>query len=139
VGSLILFLACGKKGPPVPPKAIIPPAIKDLKAEVLGDKVKLTWSMPRKDNAVFDGLEHFRVCKYKSHSSVELCAGCPIPFERFLDIKLKDPEPAQVEGDRVIWHDTIDVDYRYAYKVVVYHKSGGVSKDSNIVRFVTEP
>ena len=138
-GLVILCLACGKKGPPVPPKAIIPPAVKDLKAEVVGDKVRLTWSMPKKENALFEGLEHFKVYKNKVHSSEEVCPGCPIPFEHFLDIKLKDPEPARVEGDLIICHDTIEADHRYAYKVVVYHKSGGVSEDSNTVRFVTKP
>lgn len=137
VGFLILGLGCGKKAPPVAAKATVPPAVKDLKAEVMGDKVRLTWSVPKKGNEVFDGLESFGVYKYESHSSVEMCPGCPIPFEHFLDIKLDDPKPARVEGDRIVCHDKIEADYRYAYKVVVYHKSGGVSDDSNVVRITT--
>ncbi len=137
VGFLILGLECGKKAPPVAPKATVPPAVKDLKAEVMGDKVQLTWSVPKKGDEVFGGLEHFRVYKHKSHSSVEICPGCPIPFEHFLDIKLDDPKPARVEGDRIVCHDKIEADYCYAYKVVVYHKSGGVSDDSNVVRITT--
>ncbi len=136
-GFLLLCLACGKKGPPVPPKPTIPPAITDLQAEVIGDKVQLTWSVPKKDNAFFEGLEYFRVQKYMARSSVELCPGCPIPFQDLLEVKLKAPAPARVEGGRVIFQDAMEVDYRYAYKVVVYHESGGVSKDSNIVEFVT--
>jgi hypothetical protein len=132
-GLLILCLECGKKGPPVAPRAIVPPAVKDLKAEVIGDKVRLTWSVPKKGNKVFNGLEHFGVYKYRSQSSAEMCPGCPIPFEHFLDIKLDDPEPARVEGDRIIWHDDMDAGYHYAYKIMVYHKSGRVSEDSNIV------
>jgi hypothetical protein len=139
VGFLILCLGCGIKGPPVPPEATIPPAVKDLEAQVVEDKVRLTWSMPKKDNALFDGVEHFRVYKYKSHSSIEVCEGCPIPFKPLLDIKLEDPYPAQMEGDSIIYHDAIEANHSYAYKVVVYHKSGGVSEDSNIVHFVTKP
>lgn len=135
---MILCLACGKKAPPVAPRATIPPAVKDLKAEVIGDKVRLTWSVPKKGNKVFDGLGHFGVYKCKSHSSVEMCPGCPIPFEHFLDIKLDDPKPARVEGDSIIFYDNIEADHRYAYKVVVYHKSGGVSEDSNIVRITID-
>jgi len=60
-----------------------------------------------------------------------------MPFERVLDIKPKAPEPARVEGNRIIWHDQVAAGHRYAYKVVVYHKSGGMSEDSNIVQFVT--
>jgi len=132
-GLLILCLECGKKGPPVPPRAIVPPAVKDLKAEVIGDKVRLTWSVPKKGDKVFNGLKHFGVYKYRSHSSAEMCPGCPIPFEHFLDIKLDDPGPARIEGDRIVWHDDMDAGYHYAYKIMVYHKSGGVSEDSNIV------
>ena len=133
VGLLTLCLECGKKAPPVPPEATVPPAVKDLKAEVILDKVRLTWSVPKKGNTLFDGLEHFRVYKHQSHSSVEMCPGCPISFEQFIDIKLDDRKAARVEGDRITWHDKIEADRRYAYKVVVYHKSGGVSEDSNIV------
>ena len=133
-GLLILSLECGKKAPPVAPEATVPPPVKDLKAEVIGDRVRLTWSVPKKGNTVFDGLTHFGVYKYDSHKSEEMCPGCPIPFEHFLDIKLDDPKPARVEGDRIIFHDIIEADHRHAYKVVVYHKSGGVSEDSNIVR-----
>jgi len=131
-------LACGKKAPPVAPRATVPPAVKDLKAEVIGDKVRLTWSVPKKGNTLFDGLEHFRVYKYESHSSVETCPGCPIPFKHLFDVKLDDPKPARLEGNRMIYYDGIKADHRYAYKVVVYHKSGGVSDDSNIVQFVVK-
>jgi hypothetical protein len=139
VGFLILCLGCGIKSPPVPPKATIPPAVKDLEAQVVGDKVQLTWSMPKKDDELVEGLAYFGVYKYKSHSSIEVCEGCPIPFEHFLDIKLEDPYPAQMEGDSIIYHDAIEANHSYAYKVVVYHNSGGVSEDSNIVHFATEP
>jgi hypothetical protein len=138
VGFLILSLGCGKKAPPVAPEARVPPAIKDLRAEVIEDKVRLTWSVPKKGNKVFEGLEHFGVYKYRWHSSVEMCPGCPIPFQHFLDIKLDDPKPARVEGGRVICYDNVEADHRHAYKVVVYHKSGGVSEDSNIVRITID-
>jgi hypothetical protein len=138
-GLLILCLECGKKAPPVAPEATVPPAVKNLKAEVVGDKVQLTWSMPKKGKKVFEGLEHFGIYKYEAHSSVEMCPGCPIPFEHFVDIRLDDTKAAQVEGDRITWHDKIKSDHRYAYKIIVYHRSGGVSKDSNIVQFVVKP
>ena len=135
LGFLIFFPQCGKKAPPAAPEAIVPPVVKDLKAEIIGDRVLLTWSVLNKGNTLFDGLEHFGVYKFESHSSAEICPGCPIPFEHYLDIKLDDPRPARVEGDRIVFLETIKADQRYAYKVVVYHKSGGESKDSNIVEF----
>ena len=137
-GLLVLCLGCGKKAPPVAPRKTVPPAVNDLKADVVGDDVRLIWSVPKKGQEVFEGLEYFRLYKHRWHRSVEMCPGCPIPFEDYLDIKLDDPEPARVEGDQIVCHDKIEPGHHYAYKVVVYHKSGGTSKDSNIVRFETK-
>ena len=136
-GLLVLCLECGKKAPPVAPRVTVPPAVNDLKAEVVGDEVRLIWSLPKKGNEVFEGLEYFRLYKHSRHRSVEMCTGCPIPFEDYLEIKLRDPKPARVEGDHIVCHDKIEPDHGYAYKLVVYHESGGASKDSNIVRFET--
>jgi hypothetical protein len=131
-------MACGVKGPPVAPKPTIPPAVKDLKAEVVGDMVRLTWSLREEGDVPIEGIEHIEVYRYHSPVSEKFCAGCPIPFQRVLDIKLKDPQPARLEGPRMIWHDEIEPGHRYAYKVVLHHKSGGISEDSNVVQFVTE-
>ncbi|NVM20508.1 MAG: hypothetical protein HWN68_01850 [Desulfobacterales bacterium] len=139
LGFLLLHAGCGKKGPPVAPRAVIPPPVKDLKGEVVGDMVRLTWSIPQKDEAAFEGIAGFKLHRHKAHNSDATCPGCPIPFKPFLDIRLKDPAPAKVEADRIICYDEIEPEHRYAYKVVVYHKTGGMSEDSNIVDFVVKP
>ena len=133
LGCLLFYLGCGKKGPPVAPRAVVPPPVKDLKAELAGDEVQLTWSVPTKNGAPLEGIEGFRVFKRQVHDSVAPCPGCPVPFDEFLDIKLEYPEPARVEGGRVFCRDKVVPEGPYAYKVIVYHKSGGVSQDSNIV------
>lgn len=133
LGFLLFHLGCGKKGPPVAPRAVVPPPVKDLKAELVGGEVRLTWSIPTKNGAAFEGIEGFRVFRRKVHDSVAPCPGCPVPFDELLDIKLEYPEPARVRGGRVIYRDKVAPDGRYAYKIIVYHKSGGVSQDSNIV------
>jgi hypothetical protein len=131
--ALLFLLACGKKGPPVAPRAVVPPAVQDLKAELVGGEVQLTWSIPTKNGAAFEGIEGFRVFRRNVHDSVAPCPGCPLPFDERLDIKLEYPEPARVEGGRLIYLDKVAPDGRYAYKIIVYHKSGGVSRDSNVV------
>lgn len=134
LGSLLLHPGCGRKGPPLAPQAVVPPAVKDLKAELVGDEVLLSWSIPTKGDTIVKGIDGFRVFRHKAHNSVAPCPGCPIPFgDEFLDVQLRYPEADQVEGNRVIWHDRIEPEYRYAYKILSYHKSGGVSDDSNIV------
>ncbi len=141
-GSVVLILfafllfngGCGRKGPPVPPETIIPPAIKDLKAEVVRQKVWLSWSVPTKNGSVFDGIEGFEVFRHKAGDSTEICSGCPIPFSELAEIKLVSLESSRIEGNAVTFYDRVEPGYRYAYKVRVHHESGGVSNDSNIVK-----
>lgn len=138
LGVWLLVLGCGRKAPPLPPLVIVPPSISDLKAETVGNAVQLTWSIPKKGDAPFEGIEGFRVFRYTARASASPCLGCPIPFGEFLELKLKHPDPARIEKGRVIFTDTWDAAYQYVYKVVVFHNSGGVSDDSNIVH-VTAP
>ncbi len=133
LGLLLLHLGCGKKGPPVAPWAVVPPPVKDLKAELVGSEVQLTWSIPTENGAAFEGIEGFRVFKRRVHDSAAPCPGCPVPFDECLDIKLAYPEPALVAGGRVVWRDNVVPDGPCAYKVIVYHERGGESEDSNIV------
>ena len=133
LGLLVFHLGCGKKGPPVAPRAVVPPAVKDLKAEPVGDEVQLTWSIPTDNGAAFEGIEGFRVFRRPVRASAAPCPGCSVPFDECLDIKLAYPEPARVTAGRVVWRDKSAPDGPYAYKVIVYHKGGGVSEDSNIV------
>jgi hypothetical protein len=137
-GCLLLGLGCGLKGPPVPPETTVPPNITDLKAVVTGDAVRLSWTLPREEDGVFHGLEFFRVYRYQAPVSHQLCEGCPIPFQQVLDIHLDNPAPAWVEEGRMLWEDRVEPGHRYAYMITVHHESGGVSKDSNVVQFVTE-
>lgn len=135
----LMHLGCGKKSAPVPPRVVVPPPVRDLKAEPVGDEVRLTWTIPKKGDTIFEGIKRFRVFKHKAHGSVARCPGCPIRFDTFFDIRLKDPLRGRVEGDRVICYDKIKSGYRHAYKVVVYHQSGGVSEASNIVELTAGP
>jgi hypothetical protein len=57
-----------------------------------------------------------------------------LSFEEIREITLSNPAPARMEDGRVAFAVAYDAAFRYAFKVLVYHKSGGVSGDSNIVR-----
>jgi hypothetical protein len=129
---LLLALGCGRKAAPVPPIVVVPPPVNDLKAEVIDGRLMLTWSIPTKDGRAVGGITGFRVFKYQAQNDGALCPGCPMPFEEFVEIELKKPQPARVEGTRVLLEDRFDPAYPCVYKVVAYHKSGGVSEDSNV-------
>ena len=45
----LLWVACGKKGPPVSLDRIVPEVIRDLQASVRNERVILQWSFPREN------------------------------------------------------------------------------------------
>jgi hypothetical protein len=132
VAVLLLLLGCGRKGPPVPRAATIPPPVRDLTAEVLEKEVHLAWSIPKKGETGFPGIAGFQVYRHAVHRSEPPCPGCPLSFQEILKIGLSDPASARIHDGRVGCTTRFDPAVRYAFKVVVVHKSGGVSDDSNI-------
>jgi len=47
--SSLLFLSCGRKGPPVPPEIKVPAAVEKVSAVSRGDRVYLSWARPTKN------------------------------------------------------------------------------------------
>jgi hypothetical protein len=138
LASLVLCSSCGQRGSPVVPQSSPPPAVTDLRAVPVGDKLQLTWSLPRQGDRVYAGLDQFKLYKHVFRRPADWCADCPVPFREFLDIFVGAPWPARIEGDRVIFMDTMEADHLYAYKVVTYHRNGAASQDSNLA-FWPEP
>lgn len=87
VGLLVLLCvlilapgACGKKGPPRPPKAPGLPVVKDLRAVIDNGKVRLAWTIP----AGSEGVAGFII--ERSKPAKESCPGCPREFEELRKI-----------------------------------------------------
>jgi hypothetical protein len=112
---------------------IVPPAVNDLQAEIFEEGIRLRWSIPIDDEDEMDGIRGFRLDYYKTANGDALCLGCPIPFRDSTFIRWEFPAPAVIEGKQVTYWDQFEPDIHCAYKVVAYHRSGGVSADSNIV------
>ncbi|MBW2108031.1 MAG: hypothetical protein JRI36_05105 [Deltaproteobacteria bacterium] len=129
VAVVLLLCGCGKKGPPIPPQALIPPPVSDLEAGVFGRTVRLSWSIP----GPVEAIKHFKVYAYRVRSSSPPCPGCPLSFHELVEIDPASPSPGRVRNGRVTVSTGFDPQFRYGFKVVVIHKTGGVSEDSNIV------
>ena len=123
---LFVGIACGKKGPPVPPKSIIPPSVKDLKGEMIQERVRLSWTMPR-------GEKQCRLLKAVVPLTEEPCADCPVRFTEQVEIDTTDSKMVDMEGDKVTYWESAAPGRRYIYKVIVISEDGAESKDSNIV------
>lgn len=130
--TFVIVPACGKKGPPRPPRAVTPPAVSDLSAKVEGERIQLSWSIPRRDDEVVEGIEGFQIFRYRTQDREKLCPDCPMDFRTFK--KVDAPTAGTEDRGRVTAYDVLERGYGYAYKVLVLHESGGVSKDSNIAK-----
>lgn len=125
-------LSCGKKGPPVPPRAVPPPAVPMLSMELEGDDLTLIWTAPEGSKRVVSDLGGFFIYRSKQSVSAPECKDCPILFTRIGTV----PYEGQAPGTETItFSETLEKGIRYIYKVTVYSKSGLISGDSNLVSF----
>lgn len=122
----LIFVACGKKRAPVPPREKPPASVKDLKETIQGERLTLTWTAPS-----LKRLAGFYV--YRSRTSVKepVCKECPILFTRIATISLDTID----DTSRFSHSETLETGYHYIYKVAAYSVAGLVSNDSNRVTF----
>ena len=130
----LAFFGCGKKGLPVPPHHIQPPAINDLAASIDSDTLKLIWTIPGGEKMT-EGLLGFTVYRSKVPVSESDCKDCPLLFKPVSDISV-ETKTFQGSGNRESrYHETLEKGYKYVYKVVSYTKWDR-SADSNHAEFI---
>ena len=129
LAACILLWCCGKKEPPRPPSRLKPPAVKDLSHRIEGNRVKLSWRIPRKENRNQADITGFRVYESKIPLSESDCRNCPIQFKRFDDVSvLNTGRKAQFHAER-----TLEPGYRYIFTVRGVSDNYMLSKDSNYI------
>jgi hypothetical protein len=123
----LCILGCGKKEMPSAPRQVPPQPVADLRGQLTGSRIELTWSYS-KSNAGSAPITGFGV--YRASEPVsESCDHCPILFQRVADIPFVEGR----DGASVMtYRDTLEKGQRYRYKVICYSKGLG-SKDSNVV------
>lgn len=134
----ILFLAggCGYKNDPVPPDAIVPNAIEDLRYSVSEKGVALTWTFPKETirGTVLTDIATFDVYRAVVPMN-DYCPTCPIPFSEAIQV------PGGVvdsESTRQGTYETalLRSGHKYFFKVNARTSWWAASSDSNIVSFV---
>jgi predicted small lipoprotein YifL len=135
-GSSLLWIGCGKKGPPRPPRRLLPPAVKDLEYTVHNDMVKLSWTVPGKEGS-HSAAPLATVKVFRSRMSAEdaSCENCPIRFAVCGDIPVHKQRSEESKPIRMSYTEFVETGYHYIYKVAVFDENGIGGKDSNIVRF----
>jgi hypothetical protein len=83
--GVLLCAGCGKKGDPIPPRLILPPAIADLTADSVAEGILLGWSAPGPDGRI----DHFRILRSDTAAD-QACPGCPQDYRTFATLKVAD-------------------------------------------------
>lgn len=128
-GLLILsFLACGKKGDPIPPRLVPPPAVTDLKVWTEKGFTYLVWRMP-------DGkmdIDRIRILRSDLEIAGDDCPGCPRTYVQVEDLFFRDSKIIRVDPERVRYVDEgAKAGHLYTYKVVLCDSYGNCGRDSN--------
>lgn len=132
---LILLLAgCGKKGNLVPPEALVPAPVADLKVEQQGERFMVSWSRPGREEGggALKDLAGFRLYRRELLPPGEDCEECPNAYRLVASVDLEYPQGVLVRGERFFFLDDEPAAGKgYRYKVVSYKRDGTLSRDSN--------
>lgn len=105
VAWVILLAGCGTPGAPLPPSLNLPDRVTDLAAARNGNRVTLTWTMPRRntDKLLLKGIVAVRVCRREgadaeialcdSAGTLELAPGLKGSFDEVLPSSLSSGAP----------------------------------------------
>ena len=127
IAFLLLFAGCGKKGPPVPMRILLPGGIKDLTGEVKDGALFLSFSIPATDRA---GRQ---VTDLGGFSMFKNCSTCVGGFEPWKEIRLDEKQGYTIVNGKVyIYDDDLNPGNRYAYRVHPMTKLGTIGEGSNI-------
>jgi len=124
-----LLPGCGRKGPPIPPRQIVPPAVTDLGVNMEGDILRLMWSIPQTGGKPAPEVAGFIVYRSKTMLT-DACQKCPNRFRQIADIvigsKVSRKKP-------LLYTETIESGYEYRYKVTAYTRKRIMGAESNVV------
>lgn len=123
---LISLSGCGVKGSPVPPVYVKPPAVMDLQHQVTGNQLNLTWSVPDiQPGGKQSSIAGAKVFRLKQPIESVPCQDCSRTFT------LMRRMPAR--SGTMQFQDTLEKEFAYYYKIVLYDSGNHDGEDSNIV------
>ena len=131
LAATIIIGGCGKKGPPVPPSGNKPPSVRDLAYGLTGNTLKLSWSIPQTTEKAKSPVAGFLIFRSQQSAPDRECSNCQVIFKEVGDV----PVRGQPRVAPLVFTQTIELGYRYIYKVKAYDDGGIAGKDSNFVQF----
>jgi hypothetical protein len=134
-GSSFLWIGCGRKGPPLPPRRPLPPVVKDLEYSVHNNRVELSWTVPSAEGRSAAPATAVKVFRSRLSAEEAGCENCPIRYSVSGDIPIHKKRSEKSKPTRMSYTEFVEPGYRYIYKVTVYDEYGIGGKDSNVVKF----
>lgn len=129
VASLAL-LACGRRGPPVPPRHVTPAAVESLRAEPGETDILVSWVRPSRneDGSPLTDLGEFRLSRAVGTPGPAGLAGRPA-FALLATIRAQQPDNAVVRESQYLFRDDgrgagLNPGTRYVYRVEALNRRG---------------
>jgi len=135
---LLVLPACGRKGPPLPPRPRVPAVVGGLLAEPVGEGVLISWSRPVRntDGSPITDLLEFRLSRNPGPAP----SGAAPGFTLVATIRADNPDNAVVQNGRYAFQDTgapqgLRPGQRYSYRVQPVNRQGqlGAAADTAVV------
>ena len=145
LAALALVLAgCGKKGPLVPPEALVPAPVANLAVAQKGARFQVSWSAPGKQEggATLRDLAGFLLFRRPLLPPAEDCDECPSAYRQLARIDLDYLQAVRRLGNLFIYDDSeLKKGESYQYKLRSFSVEGAQSRDSNKARhrFIAPP
>jgi len=133
--------SCGRKGQLMPPEALVPAEVQNLKVQQAGEELRITWSAPSKEKGgrPLRDLSGFRLFKRIIAGDGSDCSTCPESWQLLADLDSANPgEEAIKSGATYIrFERDIPAGQTSQYRLQALSKSGGFSSPatSPLVKF----
>lgn len=134
----LLMAGCGRKGPLIPPEALVPATVTNLSVQQQGEDLQLLWSAPAKEQSgrPLKDLAGFRLHKREVRGDNSDCAACGESWLLLKTVDLDTPDQAGRSGGMFIYRDRVPIGAASQYRLTAYSRSGGISTPatSKIIR-----
>jgi hypothetical protein len=137
IGCVGLFLACGVKKPPLPPRHKSPPPVERLEYHLHEAGVTLSW---RLSDSAEDSRQYAQVAYYRIYrSTIDIdrpaCDTCPVLFKKIAEVSVPAEPHETRSAFAVSYREIVTPGLRYHYKVTACSVRDDEGKASNVVEF----
>jgi len=129
--TTVFLSGCGRKGPLIPPEALVPAPVTNLQVIQRGDAFRVSWSAPTREvsKRPLQGGLRFLLYRHTVLPPKEDCTVCPDAWKLLGEIDPAVPGSVEKNGNLLTYIDQDLLPERaYQYRVQAVDVSGGISR-----------